>query len=158
VSTGANREAGGGREPSLELISSLLFGVSECLFGFPLQPEPELDETALRWRAAALDIPAAKDLKLVLATDRESAETLSMGMLHVKREALETSLIEDVLRELVNMVGGHLKAALAIDEVLALPEIVSEEQQSAPWHAPRSEHLVLSGGPIRVCVWLTHAT
>ena len=141
----------------MELMSSLLVGVSECLFGFAMQPSADMDESELRWRAAALDIPGAKDMRIYLSTDRESAELLSMGMLHLEREQLELGLIEDVLRELLNMVGGHLKAALTIDEPLALPEIVSEEQGAVPWDAAHREHLVLCGGPVRLCVWLTRA-
>lgn len=142
-------------EPSLELLESLVSQVSECVFGLALQQEPGADDPELRWRAAALTVPGRdRQLCIAISSDRANCERMAVSMLSCAPEQLDQAMIEDVLCELVNVVGGHLKAMLGVDEPLSLPKLVSSEDRAAPWCDPRSERVALGDGRIRLCLWL----
>lgn len=74
-----------------------------------------------RWRTAMLSIAGAKPVTVALSSDRAGCAALAAAMLMCDEEELELQMIDDFMRELVNMTAGQIKCELALDQALGLP-------------------------------------
>jgi hypothetical protein len=103
-----------------------------------------------RWRTVALPIPGARPITLALSSDRRGCAALASAMLGMDEDGLDVAMIDDFMRELLNMTAGQIKRELAIDQALGLPRIIDAEIVFA---APRPwAHHVLDSDSISLVI------
>ncbi len=89
-----------------------------------------------RWRTVALAIPGARPITVALSSDRRGCAALAAAMLGMDEDGLDAAMIDDFLRELVNMTAGQIKRELALDQALGLPRMIDGDVMFAapqPW-------------------------
>lgn len=138
--------------PSLEDLARLVSGVTEQMFGLPfaLAPEPDRAPEALSAptaRAAQIRLSGTRPLSVAIALDLESARDTTAVAFACPPEQVDGDMIDDLLRELVNIVAGQLSVLLWLDHGLSLPVSVDPAETTDParWHgaALRSDKLIL---------------
>jgi Chemotaxis phosphatase CheX len=102
----------------------------------------------MAWRTAVLPIPGPTPLAVALSSDRRGCAALAAAMLSTDEDDLELGMIDDFLRELVNMTAGQIKRELGLDQALGLPRVLDGEdffRDAERWahHVLRSDSVVL---------------
>ena len=114
------------KELSPEQLATMVSAVTEMMLGFAFtvgkgNVSPEY------WRAVRLGFGEDGPI-ITFATDPDSCTALASAMFAMDESELEPEMIDDSLKELVNMAAGQIKAALGIDEPLGLPHLLDEEE------------------------------
>jgi CheY-specific phosphatase CheX len=106
------------------------------------------------WRTAMLSIPGERPMTIAMSSDREGCVTLAAAMLKCEESDLDIAMVDDFMRELVNMTAGQIKAELSLDQALGLPRVIDGEllENTAAW-----THCVLRSETIRIVVSLVAA-
>jgi hypothetical protein len=107
------------------------------------------------WRTAILPIPGARPITIALSSDHNGCAELASAMLGMEVSTLAPAMIDDFLRELLNMTAGQLKRELALDQALGLPRVVDGVLlfgDPSSW-----THCVLDSGSIPLVVSLVEA-
>lgn len=101
------------------------------------------------WIAASLAIKGGSSVTVSLSSDERSSRAIAAGMLQMSPADLDKPLIEDTLREILNMVAGKVKHALSLDQALGLPIMVapSELHQNL---GRGSRCIGLASGPLKL--------
>ena len=76
-----------------------------------------------RWRTVVLPIPGKRPVTVALSSDRRGCAALASAMLGMSEDDLGVDMIDDFMRELVNMTAGQLKVELSLDQALGLPKV-----------------------------------
>jgi hypothetical protein len=129
---------------SLSRVTSTMLGRT---FEVTTRAAPE------RWRTAMLTTSGATPLTVALSSDRSGCAALAAAMLMVDEEDLELEMIDDFMRELVNMTAGQIKCELALDEALGMPRCLDELSSDLDWI-----HHVFSSESISLIVSLAPST
>ncbi len=129
----------GHKMPETAVLASLLSEVTSTMLGIPFQAAQGDERIELLcWRSAILPIGAEEILQVALASDQRGCAILGARMFQVELAEVDASMIDDTLRELVNMTAGMIKRAIGADMALGLPRIVSESRPDGPlaasWH------------------------
>jgi hypothetical protein len=120
--------------PGPERLASSVSRVTSTMVGLRFapglaSPRPEW------WRTAMLPIPGRRPITVALSSNRAGCAALTASMLSCDADDLDLAMIDDVLRELVNMTAGQIKAELALDQALGLPRVVEPDGLvAAVWH------------------------
>jgi hypothetical protein len=70
-------------------------------------------------------------------------------------EALDSGMIDDSLCELLNMAAGQIKGALALDQALGLPKIVTLAELSPKAQASLTDGVLLrSQNAVNLMIWI----
>lgn len=80
------------------------------------------------WRTAVIPIPGARPITVALSSDRRGCAALTSAMLGMEEDGLGVEMIDDFMRELVNMTAGQIKIELALDQALGLPRMMDGEE------------------------------
>lgn len=134
-----------------ERIATALSRVTTTMIGRTFKPSlatvpPEL------WRTAMLSIPGTKPVTVAISSDRQGCAALAAAMLMMDEEELELAMIDDFMRELVNMAAGQIRNDLSLDQALGLPRVIDGEpffKNSKNW-----THHILSSETISMVVSL----
>ena len=111
-----------------------------------------VDTQIERWRTVALPIPGVRPVTVALSSDRRGCATLASAMLGMDQDGLDVAMIDDFMRELLNMTAGQLKLEMKLDQALGLPRVLDGDQLFAsprPW-----AHHVLDSDSINLVVSL----
>jgi hypothetical protein len=104
------------------------------------------------WRTVALPIPGARPVTIALSSDRRGCAALAATMLGMDEDGLDVDMIDDFMRELLNMTAGQIKIELALDQALGLPRV---HDGDALFSSPRQwAHHVLDCKSINLVVSL----
>ena len=132
----------------LDRITTATARVTSTMIGRTFRPTdhrllPDL------WRTAVLSIPGARPMTIALSSDREGCATLAAEMLKCEAGDLDLAMVDDFMRELVNMIAGQIKSDLLLDQALGLPRVIAGEllDHTAAW-----THRVLRSEKIRIVV------
>jgi hypothetical protein len=107
------------------------------------------------WRTVALPIPGARPITVALSSDRRGCAALAAAMLGMDEDDLGVEMIDDFMRELLNMTAGQIKVELSLDQALGLPRV---HDGDALFAAPREWiHHVLDSDSIHLVVSLLPA-
>ena len=140
--------------PSPETLAALVSSVTETMFGLSFSMEksgPNVPKD--RWRAAVLPIPGKRPLTVAIASDQSSCATLGSAMFQCSPDAVDSSMMNDSLAELVNIVAGQIKSSLALDQALGLPKVI--EPNEANWTPPEAwRSATVTRGDTRTVVWV----
>ncbi len=132
--------------PDAKVLASLLSEVTTTMLGIPFVAAEGAERVELLcWRSAVLPIGADEVLQVALASNEAGCALLGSRMFQVPLAEVDASMIDDTLRELVNMTAGMIKRALGADQSLGLPRIISktppDERLSNGWR-----RVLLRGG------------
>ena len=109
------------------------------------------------WIAACLPIAGGTPITVALVSDETCSRAMAAGMLQMDPLALDRLLIEDTLREILNMVAGQVKRALKLDEALGLPTIVAPAELNHRL-TTGSRRIGLASGPLSLMLALAPGT
>jgi hypothetical protein len=76
------------------------------------------------WRTAMLPIPGARPITVALSSDRQGCAALTSAMLGCAEDDLGIEMVDDLLRELLNMTAGQIKLDLSLNQSLGLPRVI----------------------------------
>jgi hypothetical protein len=112
--------------PDAGTLARLVSNVTETMCGISFSAAAgEPPSTELCWRVATLPIKGERPLRVVLSSSRRGCTALGAALFSCEPDTLDDAMIEDSLRELLNMAAGQIKGALALDQALGLPEIIA---------------------------------
>jgi hypothetical protein len=94
-------------------------------------PVPHDQLVALSWRAARLPIAGRRPLTIALSSDQRGCLSLSAALFACETAAVDGEMIDDTLRELVNMIGGQVRTAVVEEHSMGLPTIDTDVQLEA---------------------------
>jgi len=110
--------------PPAEQLAEMVSSVTQTMLGLSFHPVPVSAANSNGWRSAVLPIPGATPVTVGLSSDESGCQALSSAMFSVGANDLDDDMIDDSLRELVNMTAGLVKSAMALDQALGLPKIM----------------------------------
>jgi CheY-specific phosphatase CheX len=108
-----------------------------------------------RWRTVALPIPGSRPVTIAISSDRHGCAALASAMLGMDEDELAVEMIDDFMRELVNMTAGQIKSELSLDQALGLPKMFDGDALFAS--RPQWTHHVLDAKSIHLVVSLLPA-
>jgi hypothetical protein len=110
--------------PSPTTLASIFSGVTRPMLGFPFEVDRAEPTPDLYWRSGVMRIGGATPFSLAISSDEAGCGALASSIFG-ERATLE--LIDDALRELVNVTAGALKWRLRIDEqALVVPRVAAD--------------------------------
>jgi hypothetical protein len=114
--------------PPSDKLAALVSNVTQTMLGISFEAAP--DSTAhpdLCWRTAVMLVDGARPLTVGLSSSQDGCNSLAAAMFSCDANSVDASMVNDALRELVNMTAGLLRSEMALDQALTLPKIVVDE-------------------------------
>jgi hypothetical protein len=136
-------------------MAALVSGVTQTMLGVSFVPDASgrsLD--SLVWRTAVLPIPGKQPLTVGLSTDQVGCQQLSAAMFGCAHDAVDQSMMDDSLRELVNMTAGLVKSSMSLDQALGLPRIMDGKQVPPSPGGEPGHSVILRGREIGLVLWI----
>jgi hypothetical protein len=142
--------------PDAGTLAQLVSNVTQTMCGISFSAAAgEAPTTDLFWRVATLPIHGERPLRVVLSSSRRGCTALGAALFSLDPASLDDEMIEDSLRELLNMAAGQIKGALALDQALGLPEIVKREDGAANCERALQKGVVLrSQDDLDLLIWI----
>jgi hypothetical protein len=108
----------------------------------------------LNWRTAVLPIAGSHPLTVVLSSNEHGCLSLGAALFACDKGAVDQEMVDDTLRELVNMIGGQVRSAIAKDQSLGLARIDSSFNltHERPLDTLRHECVLLRAGSFELAV------
>gem|GEM_PF-4855108 len=97
------------------------------MIGRTFLPSPQVAPTLILWRTAMLSIPGSMPVTIAMCSDRQACATLAVAMLRIDEGDLDLAMIDEFMRELVNMTAGQIKGELHLDQALGLSRVIDGE-------------------------------
>jgi hypothetical protein len=141
--------------PDADTLATLVSNVTKTMCGISFAPAEIDDRTReLCWRIATLSINGARPLRVALSSSEDGCAALGSALFSMPKDALDQAMIDDSLCEVLNMAAGQIKGALALDQALGLPKIVTAAD--LPADRALNEGVVLrSRGSFGLLIWIT---
>jgi hypothetical protein len=140
--------------PSPDKLAALVSSVTETMCGLSFAATGAPQPLSGQWRTAALSIEGKKPIVVALSADLASCSAIGAAMFGCPADTIDTGMMEDVLRELVNMTAGQIKRVLALDEALGLPRIVTETDLMKAVDPPQVCNTPLQAGGVKLVLWI----
>lgn len=137
-----------------EKLAALVSNVTQTMCGLSFESTGTFPAFHPDARMAALTIEGPKPIMVALSADPASCSAIGEAMFGMPADQLDPGLIEDVLRELVNMTAGQVKQALAVDDALGLPSIVTEIDLLKILDQPRVSNGSMKAGGVKLVLWV----
>ena len=137
-----------------EKLAALVSNVTETMCGMSFQMTGTYPAFHPDARTAALTIEGPKPIMVALSADPASCSAIGEAMFGLPADQIEPGMIEDVLRELVNMTAGQVKQAMAVDDALGLPSIVTEIDLLKVLDQPKISNTSLRAGGVKLVLWV----
>ena len=143
--------------PDPQTLATLVSNVTQTMCGFSFSPtsgDPPPPEVC--WRLVSLSIGGARPLRVVLSSSQRGCIALGSALFAVPPAELDAEMIDDSLRELLNMAAGQIKGALAIDQALGLPKVLTEPDLSVrAADALKQGVLLRSEDDLGLLIWIS---
>jgi CheY-specific phosphatase CheX len=140
------------------VLAGLVSKVMATSCGINFLPFKEGVSAPVPWRAASLPINGGIPVAVGITSDERGCLALASGLLQMPASDLDTSMVEDSLRELVNMLAGQVKRAMSLDLALGLPEIVPPTDVARRIDGGQSRSIVVTSGSVALMCWVTGRT
>ncbi|HTP29273.1 MAG TPA: chemotaxis protein CheX [Anaeromyxobacteraceae bacterium] len=136
-----------------EAMATLVSGVTQTMLGLTFIPDGAKAHRELTWRTAVLPIAGQRPLTVGLSSDEHSCRRLSAAMFGCSPDDVDQNMMNDALRELVNMTAGLLKSTLGLNQALGLPRVISgADVKEVPSAMP--EVIVLKADSLGLVLWM----
>lgn len=120
--TGASRS----EAPDERTLARLVSNVTETVLAIRFAPGHLAAEAGSgHHRVVLLPIRGRRDIEVALSCDDATAEAYAAAFIGCSVEQLTRPMVDDALRELVNMVAGQIQSELHVDQRLGLPKFIS---------------------------------
>ena len=140
--------------PSPDKLAALVSSVTETMCGLSFAPTASAEKLSADWRTAALAIEGPRPILVALSADVASCSAIGAAMFGCPADTIDAGMMEDVLRELVNMTAGQIKRVLALDEALGLPRILTETDLLKAVDPPQTSNTPLQAGGVKLILWI----
>jgi CheY-specific phosphatase CheX len=97
-------------------------------------------------------VDGSRPVSVGLSSDEPGCAKLAAAMFGCKPEGVDLCMVDDALRELVNMTAGMLKRELMLDQALSVPAIIDDKESLAEI-ARQHPALVLIAREIGIALW-----
>ena len=97
-------------------------------------------------------VDGSRPFSVGLSSNEAGCAKLAAAMFGCNAEGVDVGMVDDALRELVNMTAGLLKREMALDQALTVPAIVSDKQ-SLDEIAAQHPALVLIAREVGIALW-----
>jgi Chemotaxis phosphatase CheX len=143
--------------PDAKSLAVLVSNVTQTMCGVSFSPEErQARPKDLAWRVCTLGIAGQRPIRVVLTSDEAGATALGAALLGFPAEKLGTEMIEDSLKELLNMAAGQIMRALSLDQALGLPKLATRIESEAIWEEAIDKGIVLrSNSDLSMLIWIT---
>lgn len=143
--------------PDPNALAALVSSVTQTMCGVSFSAQNrDLNEPYQAWRVCLLTIPGKRPIRVVLTSDEAGAAALGAGMLGMPAEELAPDMVEDSLKELLNMAAGQIKRALSLDQPLGLPKVATLLEGVAICEQAAKKGIVLrSNSDLSMLIWIT---
>ena len=139
--------------PKAERLAALVSNVTETMLGISFAPAEGISaHPNLNWRTAIMLVSGARPGSVGLSSDEAGCAKLAAAMFSCKPEGVDVGMVNDALRELVNMTAGLLKREMALDQALTVPLIVDDKECLAEI-ARQHPALVLIAREVGIALW-----
>jgi hypothetical protein len=139
--------------PPSERLGVLVSNVTQTMLGISFVPViSDQAHPGLCWRTAVMLVNGARPLTVGLSSSQEGCLALTAAMFSCPASAVDPSMINDALCELVNMTAGLLKTEMALDQALTVPQVVTDATVLARL-AELHPGLVLKAKEIGLALW-----
>jgi CheY-specific phosphatase CheX len=139
--------------PKAERLAALVSNVTETMLGISFAPaENKPAHPSLNWRTAIMLVDGPRPVSVGLSSDEPGCAKLAAAMFGCKTEGVDVGMINDALRELVNMTAGLLKREMELDQALSVPAIVDHAEALAEI-ARQHPALVLIAREVGMALW-----
>jgi hypothetical protein len=142
--------------PDAGTLARLVSNVTETMCGISFSAVTgEAPSNELCWRVATLPIRGERPLMVVLSSSQHGCTSLGAALFGCDPLTLDDEMIEDSLRELLNMAAGQIKSALALEQALGLPRIVrgTDEPGKDAWSLQRGV-VLRSQDDLGLLIWV----
>jgi hypothetical protein len=148
--------------PSPEELARLVSYVFETMLTLPCDlirgSSPQTGINGLSWRTALLPIIGSRPLIVALSSDEKGCLSLGAALFACDVHAVDQEMIDDTLRELVNMIAGQVRTMVVGDQSLGLARIdTAFNTDGGNALASGGECIVLSAGSFRLSVQVLEA-
>ena len=142
--------------PEPEKLAALVSNVTQTMCGISFGIAQPGDAAVFCWRMALLNVPGARPLRVALYSDERGCLALGSALFDCPPDALDSSMIDDSLCELLNMAAGQIKGALALDQALGLPKIITVSDLSPRAQASLNQGVLLrSRNAVNLIIWIS---
>lgn len=139
--------------PSSDKLAALVSNVTQTMLGISFEAAPESPaHPSLCWRTAVMLVDGARPITVGLSSSQDGCNSLAAAMFSCEADTVDSSMVNDALRELVNMTAGLLRSEMALDQALTLPKIVVDEAVLAKL-AQLHPGLVLKAKQLGLALW-----
>jgi hypothetical protein len=143
--------------PDPDTLAAIITNVTKTMCGITFFAAEALEPNAgLFWRIAKLPIKGKRPINVALSSDRPGCTALGAALFSCAPDALDASMIDDSLCELLNMAAGQINAALALDQTLGLPRIIDGTALTEAAEQAMREGVVLrSREAVNLMIWVS---
>jgi hypothetical protein len=139
--------------PKAERLAALVSNVTETMLGISFAPATTAQaHPSLNWRTAIMLVDGPRPVSVGLSSDEPGCAKLAAAMFGCKPEGVDVGMVNDALRELVNMTAGLLKTEMALDQALSLSQVVTDASVLASL-VELHPGLVLKAKEIDLALW-----
>lgn len=139
--------------PKAERLAALVSNVTETMLGISFAPAEKVQaHPSLNWRTAIMLMDGPRPISVGLSSDECGCTKLAAAMFGCKPDGVDVGMVNDALRELVNMTAGLLKREMTLDQALTVPVIVDDREALAEI-ARQHPALVLVAREVGIALW-----
>ena len=140
--------------PAGEVLATMVSNVTQTMLGISFVASQGEPPDALKWKTAVLPIPGSRPITVGLSSDEPSCTALSAAMFAVAHAEVDSTMVDDSLRELLNMTAGLVKSNLSLDQALGLPTIRPAGVEHPKVSAPGGAGVVLKAKSLGLFLWI----
>jgi hypothetical protein len=139
--------------PKTERLAALVSNVTETMLGLSFVSAASTPaHPGLNWRTAIMLVDGPRPISVGLSSDETGCAKLAAAMFGCKPEGVDGGMVNDALRELVNMTAGLLKHEIGLDQALTIPAII-EDKESLSEIARQHPAIVLMAREVGIALW-----
>jgi hypothetical protein len=135
--------------PDAPALARLVSNVTGPMCGKTFAPASEHARgQSICGRMFLLPLQGKRDINIILSSDAAGSEALGAAMFGRPPQQLTRQMVDDAIRELLNMVAGQVQKHLKIDQPLGLPRPISLAELTAAVGVGFSDALLLTSSGI----------
>jgi chemotaxis phosphatase CheX-like protein len=139
-----------------ESLASLVTSVTATMCDVKFNPwDPMARGESLAGKMVLLPLEGERKISIVLAYDVRGGRALASKLFRLAPDQLSSDLIDDAVRELLNMVAGQVSRSLKIDQRLGLPRPTNMAEIAAEGGPGAADSVLLrSEGQADLRLWI----
>jgi hypothetical protein len=139
--------------PKADKLAALVSNVTETMLGLSFVPARETTaHPSFTWRTAIMLVDGQRPVSVGLSSDEAGCIKLAAAMFGCEAGGVDVGMVNDALRELVNMTAGLIKREMALDQALSVPAII-DDKQALEEISRQHPALVLMAREVGIALW-----